>query len=207
MKKQLISFSMLLVTCTSLISAQLFQEPASFTIGPLHIQFNDGNFGTYFVKNKGILDNPICYGITHHKAIVMLLIIRERISNDEIKFTTKRLVVEPYAFAVTKDLEPILEGNITEEVTVKHVITKYVDEPMQEELQALPLTYKSVAENPIKQNPSFFKKWFSSDSTVIQKVDIRDVVNIQVLDDRLFTPDKEYKGFSDENLKVICQID
>lgn len=175
----------------SLLSSSIYGEGVGFNIGPFSMQFNVG--GTYYEQDhKDILDFPLCFAISNQKQVDMVVEAEEKLNSKEIRITTKRLLVEPYAFGVTKDGKPVLRGNIVSEKLIKEVTIKYGDEKLNQEGKWA------------KKEESFFSGWFKSDSN--QNIDIQKISNLYVLQGSHFDAPKDYKALKGENIQVICQL-
>lgn len=184
-------FLNLLAFGISLVSSSAYAEGIGFNIGPFSMQFNVG--GTYYAEDhKDILDFPLCFAISNLKQVDMVVEAEEKISSTESRFTTKRILVEPYAFGVTKEGQPVLRGNIVSEKLIKEVIVKYGEDKFNEEGKWS------------KKEGNFFSGWFKSDTS--QNIDIQKISNIFVLQNSHFDAPKNYKGLRDENIQVICQL-
>ena len=175
----------------SLITGSIYAEGFGFNIGPFSMQFNVG--GTYYAQDhKDILDFPLCYAISNLKKVDMVVEAEEKINAKETKFITKRLVVEPHAFGVTKEGHPILRGNIISEKLIKEVTVKYGEDKSSDDTKWA------------KKEDYFFSGWFKSERD--QNIDIQKISNLYVIQESHFDAPKDYKGLKDENIQVICQL-
>lgn len=184
-------FVNLLVLSAGFLSGSVYAEGIGFNIGPFSMQFNVG--GTYYENDhKDILDFPLCFAISNQKQVDMVVEAEEKLSAKEIRFVTKRILVEPYAFGVTKEGKPILRGNIVHEKLIKEVTIKYGDEKSNEDGKWA------------KKEENFFSGWFKSDTS--ENIDIQKISNLYVLQGSHFNAPKNYKGLTDEGIKVICEL-
>jgi hypothetical protein len=88
-----------------LLTSSVYAQGFGFNMGPFSMQFNlEGSY--YADDHRDVLDSPICYAISNQKRLDMIVEGKEKISSKEIKFITKRLVVEPYAFGITREGNP-----------------------------------------------------------------------------------------------------
>lgn len=182
---------MRLIMAISLLTGTLFAEGIGFNIGPFSMQFNVG--GTYYAEDhKDILDFPLCFAISNQKQVDMVVEAEQKLNAKETRFTTKRILVEPYAFGVTKQGQPILRGNIVKEKLIKEVTIKYGEDKFNEEGKWS------------KKEENFFSGWFKSDKD--QNIDIQKISNLYVIQGSHFDAPKNYKGITDENIQVICQL-
>jgi hypothetical protein len=161
-------------------------------VGPFSLQFGS-SAPSYLISNRNSLDNPICYAISHQKRLEIIVEGAENVSTKEKRIISKRLVVEPYAFGVNKDDQPILRGNVVEEKLLKEVSVKYGDDQFDE---------TSVA--PEDSGGGFFSGLFSSSK--VKNLDIRKVVQVHVIDDSRFEIPKGYKPVDDKDIRVICEL-
>lgn len=181
----------LIIGCLLLTSA-VQADGFGFSLGPFSLQFNVGE-RVYDNTYRDILDNPICYAISHLNRLEMIVEGSEKVSAKELKFITKKLIVEPYAFGVTREGKPVLRGNVIEDKLIKEVTVKYGEEQFDDD----------DLETDGKKK-SFFSGWFQSDKS--QNIDIRKVSNIHVVVDSHFDAPKKYKGLKDDNIRVICEL-
>lgn len=163
-----------------------------FNIGPFDMQFGSPD-RYYETSNRYVLDNPICHAISEQKRLEITVEGEEVVSTKEKKIVTKRLIVEPYAFGMTNNGKPVLRGAVIKEELVKEVSLKYGDDQFDE---------TSVSSG--KKEKGFFSGMFNSDKN--KNIDIRKIVDVQVIDDSHFDAPKDYKGIKEGNIQVICQI-
>ncbi len=165
---------------SSTISAQEF----GFNIGPFSLLFNAGH--------RAYLDAPICYAISNQKRLEIIVENKEKTSEKEIKITVKMLIIEPYAFGVTGEEKPVLQGNVVEEKLVKEVSVKYGEERFKDAYQEL------------GEKEGIFSGWFKTSKN--QTIDVRKITNLDVIEDSHFDIPKNYKGPKREEMHVICQL-
>lgn len=175
-----------------LASSASYADGVGFYIGPFSLQLNSGEV-YYANDHRDVLDSPICYAIANQKRLGMIVEVNEKISPKEIKITTKRLVVEPYAFGVTKDGKPMLKGNVVEEKLIKEVVVKYGENEFED----------SAGSSGWKKK-GYFTGWFKSDKNA--NIDIEKLTDVHVINNSFFDAPRNFKGFNDENIQVICQL-
>ena len=98
-------------------------EAFGLNFGPFHLRFgeDDGSDARRYEgpRREAILDNPICRAISRQQKLEFIVEGKEKINAKEVKITTKRVTVEPYAFGFTKDRQPVLRGAVVDEKLVK----------------------------------------------------------------------------------------
>lgn len=165
-----------------------------FNIGPFSLQFGlPSVHGSYGMPVRSILDNPICYAISNRKQLEMTVEGAENVSAKERKIITKRLVVEPYAFGITREGAPVLRGNVVSEKFISEITLKYGEDKFDEETGSAKSNEKG-----------YFSGLFSSDKS--RNIDIRKVSDVRVLEDSSFQAPKHYKGVQEDNIKILCQL-
>jgi hypothetical protein len=182
-----------LVLGTLLIAGPAYADGFGVDAGPFSLQFGVGDNGYpnnpnggYVVEHNVVEDHPICAAITHQQQLGFVTETREILNTKELKIVTKHLVVEPYAFGITREGQPVLRGKVVEEKLLQEVTVKYGDD----QLQVPEKTPKSTG-------------WFqSSDKT---NIDIQHVTNMQVLNTHFDAP-KDFKGVRDDNVRIICEL-
>ena len=181
-----------LVLMSSLLASSVYGAGFGFNVGPFNMQFNAFE-GEYVANNRSALDSPICNAISNHKQLEITVEGVETVSTKEKKIVVKTLIVEPYAFGITKDGKPVLRGNVVDEKLVKEVTLKYGEDKFDE---------SSVSSK--QKDKGFFSGMFSNDKN--KNIDIRKIRDIQVIDDSHFDAPKDYKGVNDDNIQVVCQL-
>ena len=173
-------------------SSAAYGQGFGFNIGPFNMQFDME--GTYYANDhKDVLDSPLCYAIANQKYVDMIVEGQEKVNANELKIIKKRLVVAPYAFAVTQAGKPMLQGNIISEKLIKEVTVKYGEDKFGD---------KEWSDK--KDEQGFFSGWFKSDKS--QTIDIQKITNVFVVNDSHFDVPKNFKGYKGDNVKVICQL-
>lgn len=172
-----------------MLVGSIYADGFGFNLGPFSVQFNAPN-GDYVAVKRNVLDEPICQAIVGLKQLELTLETRETLNTKEQKVVTKSVIVEPYAFGITREGKPVLKGVIVDEKLVREVTVKYGEETFDE-----PDTV---------QKKSYFSGLFSSDKS--QNIDIRKVVDVQIIPGSHFEPPKPYNGVKDQNFQVICQL-
>ena len=179
----------LIIIAFSLMASCVYGDGFGFSAGPFNLQFGGERDGGFAPIQRNVLDDPICYAIMNHKQLEMILQGTENISTKEKKVITKNLIVEPYAFGITKDGKPVLRGNVVNEKLVKEVSLKFGGEKFNE---------------PDKDGKGHFSGMFSSDKN--KNIDIRKIMDIHVLENSHFDVPKDYKSVGDPNVHVLCQL-
>lgn len=174
-----------------LITGSAFADGFGFSVGPFDLQFGYDNPGysrdVYIEKRNFVFDNPICEAISHQAQLGFTVEGKEVVNAKEIKIVTKRVIVEPYAFGVTKEGKPILRGKVVSEKLIREVTVKYGDEKFNEQKSD-----KSVS------------GWFQASDK--KNIDIQNITDVQILANTHFDAPKDYQGIKDENIKVLCQL-
>lgn len=163
-----------------------------FDLGPFNLQFG-GYSKAYRVAHRNALDGPICFAIQHRNQLEITLEIVETVSSKEQKIITKNLVIEPYAFGVSEDDKPILQGNVVKEELVKEVTLKYGEDQFEVE--------KSSSKSEWKGS---FSGIFSSSKT--KDLDISKILHISLIPDVHFEAPKDFKGMDSKKMDIICQL-
>lgn len=180
------------VLALSLLANSVFGVGLGISVGPFDLNFGV-SYDTYAVTHRHFLDNPICNAITDQNRLEIILEQAENVSTKEKKIVTKKIIVEPYAFGVTREGRPILRGNVVEEKLIKEITLKYGDEQFDE---------STIASDDKKDG--FLSGLFTSDKNI--NIDIRRIAQIQVINGSHFDVPKDYKGITDTNIRVICQL-
>ena len=173
-------------------SAAASADGIGFNIGPFSLQLNSGEV-YYANDHRDVLDSPICYAIANQKRLGLVLEVKVKVSANEIKITTKRLVVEPYAFGMTSEGKPVLKGNVVEEKLIKEVAVKYGENEFEDSWDSSGWKKKG-----------YFSGWFKSDKS--QNIDIEKLTDVHVINNSYFDAPKNFKGFNDDKIQVICQL-
>ena len=182
-----------LITGALLLGSSVYADGFGIGIGPFNLQFNAGESYTPFSTYTTVLDNPICDAISHQNQLEIIIEASDKVSAKEIKVVTKKLILEPYAFGITRDGKPVLRGNVFDEHLIKEVTVRYGEDQFEE---------KTISSE--EKNNGYFSGWFKSDKS--KNIDLRKVSNIRVLRDSHFDAPRNYKGLHDDNVKVICEL-
>lgn len=168
-------------------------ECLDFGIGPFGLRFGEtGSYADY--RSSG---NPFCYAIANQKQVSMVVESFEKVSDTEMKITTKRILIEPYVFGLSKEGRPILNGNVKEEKLVKEVTVKY-GEP---ELGGDDDWNDASSEKKKRRGWRF---WSSVDD---HNFDVRKISDVQILQDTRFDAPSDFsKVIGDEIVQVICHV-
>lgn len=174
-----------------LIAGSASADGFGFNLGPFDMQFGIGNNGYsnggYVIEHHSILDNPICEAISNQLQLGFTVEGKEVVNAKEIKIVTKRLIVEPYAFGVTRDGKPVLRGKVVADKLLKEITVKYGEERFEE-----PQKEKGIS------------GWFHSSDK--KDIDIQNISDVQVLANTRFDVPKDFEGMKDDNVRVICQL-
>lgn len=181
-----------LILSALLLSSSAFAEGFGFNVGPFDMQIDATGFYDEHDK-KDLLDHPICYAIFNQKRLDMVVEGKEMVNSKEIKFITKRLIIEPYVFGMTQDEKPVLRGNVVSEKFIKEVTIRYGEDHFAES-----------GKGSERKEKGFFSGWFKSDKS--QNIDIETLSNLHVVNDSHFDVPEDYKGLKDDNIRVICQL-
>lgn len=178
-----------LFLASMLMISSAYADGFGINLGPFSLQLG-GYGGDFIVSHRNIVDQPICFAIDNHKRLVISIEGVEIVSSKEKKIISKQILVEPYAFGVTRDGKPVLNGNIVEEKLIREVSVKFGEDRFDEP-------------NRKSNENGNFTGVISSDK---KNIDISKVVQIDVVDDSHFDAPKDYKGVNDDNIRVICQL-
>lgn len=181
-----------MMLASALLAGSVYGDGFGFNVGPFNMQFYTGG-GEYVAISRSVLDSPVCRAISNQKRLEIIIEVAENVSTKEKKIVTEKLIVEPYAFGITKDGKPVLRGNVVEEKLVREVSLKYGDDQFDE---------TSVSAK--QKDKGFFSGLFSSDKS--KNIDIRKVVAVKVIEDSHFDAPKDYKGITDDSIQVLCQL-
>jgi hypothetical protein len=170
----------------------VYGDGFGFSLGPFSLLF--GSFdGDYLIAHRRVLDNPICYAISHRKKLEIIVEGAEIVNSKEKKIVSKEITVEPYAFGINEEGKPFLKGKVVQEKMLKEVTVKYGDEQFDEPS----ITMKD------KVKTGFYGLFTSSSS---QAIDIRQIVQLRVLEDSSFEAPKDYKSNKDPKVQIICEL-
>lgn len=180
-----------LFAASFLVAGTAYAIGFGFEVGPFNMQLNTPEI--YVEGGRALIDSPICEAITTQARLELIVEGIETVSTKEKKLVTKKLIVEPYAFGITRTGAPLLRGNVVEEKLVKEVTMKYEDDVYDEE---------SISSD--KKKEGFFSGLFSSDKKVT--IDIRKVSDIRVIAGSHFDIPSNYTGINDPNIQVVCEL-
>ena len=198
----------ILTSCLLLCSTALSAEGYEIQINPMNrgVGMNDGayyNDGDYDDEssagdNRGYMGrsmmrpadvaNQLCQAISNQNQIEIVVEKREIVNSKELRVEVKKVVVEPYGLAVTQNGQPVVRGNIVSDKMIKEVTVKFGDDRFD----------TSKKDKDVNTSSS----WFSSSN---KNLDISRVRAINPTNTRFDAP-KDYKGFEDNSLNVICEI-
>jgi len=186
------------ILASSLLVSAAYADGAGIYLGPFSLEFGVNDYGPgrdrdYETFQRSTLDTPICTAISNLKQLAITVEVADTVSKTEKKITTKSFVVEPYAYGTTMSGKPVLRGNVVSEKVIKEETLKYGDEHFDDS--------KSTAK---KEDNSYFFGMFSSSKDV--NIDIRRVIDIQVINDSHFDAPKNYKGIEDKDVQINCQV-
>ncbi len=138
--------------------------------------------------NPNQMEGLLCQAITNQNQIEIVVEKREVVNAKEAKIVTKKVVVEPYGLAATQDGQPVLRGNIVSGKNIKEMIIKFDEDH-----------FKTDEKKEEKSS-----SWFSS--AKVANLDISNVSSVNVINNSHFDVPKDYTGFNDDSLFVICEI-
>lgn len=185
-----------------IISAVLLAGPVygdfGFGAGPFSMEFvtPDG----YVIQESdraSMLDSAICNAISNQRHLTMTVQAKDITSAKEVKVVTREITIEPYAYGMTRDGKPVLRGNVIEDKNVKEVTVTFAEDKFDTDQKS-----SDNADQPKKQG--FFAGMFSSSSGT--NVDISRVRNVQVVEGTHFDAPKDFKGFQDDTIHVVCEL-
>ena len=185
----------ILTAAALLMTGALSAAGIGINLGPFNLQLEAG--GRLPSELKIVLDSPVCYAIGNQKRLEIIVETTENRNSNEIFVEVKKLIVEPYAFGITREGRPIISGIVVESKKLKEVtVVKYDADEEEEDPE--------VVEYFKHKKKGFFSGWFTSDKS--QTIDLNKVRNIHVIENSHFDAPKNYKGLNDENVRVICQL-
>lgn len=174
------------------LTASAYGIGFGFDLGPFNLQL-DAPVGGYIEDRDSIVDDPICYAISHQQQLTITVEGVDNVSSTEKKIVTKKVVVEPYAFGVRDSGAPVLSGNVVEEKLISEVTIK-TGEAM----------FNAPSFAVDERDKGFFSATFTSGSKA--NVDVRKVTKIEVVEGSHFDVPKDFKGLEDEDVEVLCQL-
>ena len=185
MKKSLLiaSLSSILLTNPS------YAEEIGIDAGPFDLHFSESFSGfNNFVNEPNrviVLDSPICRAILQQKKLEFIVETRDKINDKEMKITTKRVTVEPYAFGFTKDHQPVLRGTVIDEKLIREISIKFGEDVLaqksnQNQKNTAALEVKNKDED---QNSNSFSSLFRSHKSKdnVESLNLRKVIECVVL--------------------------
>lgn len=188
--------SLFILTTAALLSSSSYVNSVGIGVGPFDIEFNAGyndSFGPGMRGSNKFYD-PICRAISQQKKLEFIAVSKETTAN-EIKITTKRVVVEPYAFGFTKDNLPILRGTVTEEKLIKEVTVKFGEDNQK----------PNRDENKEGAVSGTFRPAKSKDN--VETLNLTRVRNVRVIGDSHFDAPKDIGSiFKQDIARVVCQV-
>lgn len=184
----------------ALLTAPAYGE--GFGTGPFSLEFGNRH-SNWMPKAEQplILDEVICNAISNQKQIVVTVETKKISDPKEMSVTVKEVIIEPYAFGNSKDGKPVLRGNVVSDKTIKEVTVKYSEDKFVEHEEESEETAEA-AKPPEKKG--FFSGLFSSSSG--DKVDISSVRKVTMVSGSHFDVPKDFKGFEDDSIHVICEL-
>jgi hypothetical protein len=181
------------------IAGSSYADGFGINLGPFDLQFGIGPGYNYYPDNsfgdthRFVLHNPICDAISNQQQLGFIVEAKEIVNAKEVRVVTKRVVIEPYVFGVTKEGKPILRGNVISEKLVREVNVKFGEDQYGED---------QIKES--KSNDGRSTKWFQSADK--KDIDIQHIDDVNVIEGTHFDAPKNYEGIKDENIRVICQL-
>ncbi len=180
-----------LVVASMLLAGSAYADGFGFNLGPFNMQFGASE-PEYLSSNSGELQNPFCSAISAQKQVEFTVHGTEVVNAKEKKMIIKTIVIEPYAFGMTRDGKPVLRGKVVSEKLVKEVTVKFGDDKFDE---------TKAKDN---EDKGYFTGKFSSDKN--KNIDISKVSNIRIIQDSHFDAPKDYKAVKDDNVHIMCQL-
>lgn len=209
---------------TSLFAGYL--EGFGLTFGPFDMRFGDESSPGYrrneYPRREEVLDNPICRAISQQQQVEFLVELKEKINAKEMKITTKRVLVDPYAFGFTKEQQPILRGAVVDEKLVREVTIKFGEDQVPDEKardnnqnrvsaranESDNISVEVKNKNEEQNNKSFsgvFRSHKSKEN--VESLNITKVSNLHILENSHFDVPKNLKTlFKDDITQVVCQV-
>jgi hypothetical protein len=200
-------------------------EGFGLNFGPFDLRFGEDNGrddrGYEGSRREAILDNPICRAISQQQKLEFLVEGKEKINAKEVKITTKRVTVEPYAFGFTKDRQPVLRGAVVDEKLVREVTIKFGENQPEAEAPGNNPNHVSaqakesdditieVKNKGEEQNNKSFSGLFRSHKSKenVESLNLTKVGNIHILENSHFDVPKNLKTlFKDDIDQVVCQV-
>lgn len=146
---------------------------------------------------RAVSYDPICTAIARRMPLEMNVEWFEKVSNEEKKITTKRIVIEPYLFGKKKDGQLILRGNVVSEKLVKEVTIKRGEGASGE---------IDINEDGPADEATYAGTYSSTSGNGVNTLNIQRVSGIRVLD-KSFDPPKDFNEvFKDDVAVVICTV-
>jgi hypothetical protein len=170
-------------------------QGAGVSFGPFDIQFSagfDDSFGPGMRRSSMFYD-PICRAISQQKKLQFVSLSSEKINDNELKFTTKLVTVEPYAYGFTSEKQPVLRGVVTEEKLLKEVTVKSGDDVL----------------NNQRDDEGYFAGHFRSPKSQggVESLNITKVKDVRVIEDSHFDAPKDLGSiFKEDIAQVVCQV-
>lgn len=184
-----------LSTALIAIASPMSLQGLSIGLGPFSVQLlPDAGIvpsDVYFV------DRPICYAISAHKQLEILVENKETTEKNEQKVEVKKIIVDPYVFGMGKKGLPILQGNVVEEKMVKEITIKYGEDV---DIEAENKEWKS------KQKIGFFSGHFFSQKNKTTSINFQKVIDFRVLENSHFEVPEKLETSNEEIVRVICQV-
>lgn len=184
--------------CSSIFLSFLLLTPSdirglAIQLGPFNLELHGG----YDLNRKALIDAPLCTAIRNHQRVEMVIEHFDKSTPNEFKSVIKRVVIEPYAFGITRDGTPVIKGNLISERKIKEVFIRYSEDRET----------TSQKEDVDKTKSNFFSGFWKSKNS-IETLNVREVRDINVIQDSSFkTPDKIADLLKDENFRPICEIE
>jgi hypothetical protein len=153
-------------------------------------------------QNNSETNNIVCYAIKHQKRLEITVETQELLNKREVRIVTKKYIVEPYAFGMTNEGKPVFYGNVSQntldnEVNIKYGVDKFDDQAVTASSQKVPVTSGWFgSENS--------KSWFGNDKN--SDIDIKNIKGVRVIEDSHFDAPKEYAGYVQPNVQIVCQL-
>lgn len=203
-------------------------EGFGINFGPFDLQFGSAynGYGSGYTReyrtytetpnHAALLDTPICRAIEQQKKLEFIVEAKEKVNAKETKITTKRVIVEPYAFGFTKEKQPVLRGIVTSEQLIREITIKQGDDQPSDSQQKAYATDNEddeitveIKDKKEEQDKSFFSGLFRSHKSKddVESLNLSKVGNMRVLEDSHFDAPKDLASiFKDDIAQVVCQV-
>ena len=182
----------------------VYQVPGNLQIEVQTNGYNNSNTYSerHYVPRTQEINNLVCYAIKNQKRMEMTVETQDIVNKKEMKIVIKKLIIEPYAFGMTSDGKPVFYGKVAQEKLDREATVKYGEDKYDD--QAV-----SSSEKKEKVTSGWFgaeskSAWFNHEKN--NDIDMRNIKGIKVIEDSHFDAPKDYPGYSQTNVQIICQL-